>query len=156
MVGPGTGIAPFRSFWQQRQFDIKNKAPPNPRSCDVTPVSSPLAPRRGLADLLSTRKSSATGGEMDALAPSFSQMPRLSLSAPVPGWAEMVLFFGCRSSTHDHIYKEEMCAAKGEGALTEVFTALSREPNKPKVTVKRKIRSEITLINVRIFWCFVW
>ena len=116
MVGPGTGIAPFRSFWQQRQFDVKNKAAPRPRINDVTPESSPVPRRREIA---------APGGNL--LNPSGEK------------WGSMLLFFGCRNSEQDYIYKDEMAKAKDEGALTGIRLALSRDPTAPKVRGKSVI-----------------
>lgn len=45
----------------------------------------------------------------------------------------MVLVFGCRQSRIDHIYKEETLFAKTQGVFRELYTAYSREPDKPKV-----------------------
>ena len=113
MVGPGTGIAPFRSFWQQRQFDVINKPAPKAKTHDVTPDSSPL-PRRRVSS------------------PAFSGN---SLNPSSNRWGTMVLFFGCRDSKQDFIYKDELAKVKDDGALTQVFLALSREPQQPKVRV---------------------
>lgn len=46
----------------------------------------------------------------------------------------MVLVFGCRQSKTDHIYREETLQAKNKGVFRELYTAYSREPDKPKVT----------------------
>ncbi|XP_053225845.1 nitric oxide synthase, brain isoform X1 [Podarcis raffonei] len=86
LVGPGTGIAPFRSFWQQRLFDVKHK---------------------GLK--------------------------------PCP----MMLVFGCRQSKIDHIYKEETLLAKSSGVFKELFTAYSREPDKPKKYVQDILQEQL-------------
>ncbi|XP_069892749.1 nitric oxide synthase 1 isoform X1 [Dipodomys merriami] len=86
LVGPGTGIAPFRSFWQQRQFDIQHK---------------------GLS--------------------------------PCP----MVLVFGCRQSQIDHIYREETLQAKSKGVFRELYTAYSREPDKPKKYVQDVLQEHL-------------
>ena len=85
LVGNGTGIAPFRSFWQQRIFDLNNKCPP---------VSSITGKRQ---------------------------------------WGDMVLFFGCRNSRLDDIYRCETEKVVHSRALTCVATAYSREKGKPKV-----------------------
>lgn len=45
----------------------------------------------------------------------------------------MVLVFGCRQSQMDHIYKEETIQAKNKAVFKELYTAYSREPDKPKV-----------------------
>ncbi|XP_069815380.1 nitric oxide synthase 3 isoform X2 [Dendropsophus ebraccatus] len=86
LVGPGTGIAPFRGFWQQRLHDIENK---------------------GL----------------------------------VPG--EMTLVFGSRCAELDHIYKEETYDAQKRGALSQIYTAFSRQPDCPKTYVQDILRTQL-------------
>ncbi|XP_053938567.1 nitric oxide synthase, brain [Cuculus canorus] len=86
LIGPGTGIAPFRSFWQQRLFEIQHK---------------------GLK--------------------------------PCP----MILVFGCRQSRIDHIYKEETLFAKTQGVFRELYTAYSREPDKPKKYVQDVLQEQL-------------
>ncbi|XP_039361056.1 nitric oxide synthase, brain [Mauremys reevesii] len=86
LIGPGTGIAPFRSFWQQRLFEIEHKA-----------------------------------------------------LKPCP----MILVFGCRQSKIDHIYKEETLLAKNKGIFKELYTAYSREPDKPKKYVQDVLQEQL-------------
>uniref|UniRef100_C4TP54 Nitric oxide synthase 1 n=1 Tax=Ambigolimax valentianus TaxID=1338344 RepID=C4TP54_9EUPU len=81
MVGPGTGIAPFRSFWQERCIDLE-------------------------------------------------------MYRDQKNWGEMVLYFGCRTSTQDNIYKQELDEYSANHVLTKFYVALSREPNTPKVYVQ--------------------
>ncbi|XP_063003631.1 nitric oxide synthase 3 [Elgaria multicarinata webbii] len=86
LVGPGTGIAPFRSFWQQRAHDMEAKGLP---------------------------------------------------------LSEMALVFGCRSSRHDHIYKEEIQEAQEKGALSHVLTGFSRDPDYTKTYVQDLLRMQL-------------
>ncbi len=48
-------------------------------------------------------------------------------------WGCTTLYFGCRNSKVDHIYFTETAQATRDKYLTNVFTALSREPGQPKV-----------------------
>ena len=58
------------------------------------------------------------------------------LAAKQKAWGSFSLYFGCRRSNVDYIYKEELKKAQVSGALTELHVAFSREPNKPKVRKK--------------------
>ena len=45
----------------------------------------------------------------------------------------MYLYFGCRRSTMDYIYQEELENAVKDGVLSKVYTSFSRDPDQPKV-----------------------
>ena len=53
-------------------------------------------------------------------------------------WGPLTLYFGCRSSKHDDIYKSETTKALEDGGLDKVYTAFSREPSTPKVISERE------------------
>uniref|UniRef100_A0A8B9PJP7 nitric-oxide synthase (NADPH) n=1 Tax=Apteryx owenii TaxID=8824 RepID=A0A8B9PJP7_APTOW len=55
----------------------------------------------------------------------------------------MVLVFGCRQSRIDHIYKEETLCAKTQGVFRELYTAYSREPDKPKKYVQDVLQEQL-------------
>ena len=82
MVGPGTGVAPFRAFAQQ----------------------------------LVQQKGRRTG--------------------------DVRLYFGCRRSAVDYLYREELEAAEKAGAITALRTAFSREAGQPKVYVQQRIKED--------------
>ena len=69
------------------------------------------------------------------------------LAAKQKAWGSLTLYFGCRRSNVDYIYKEDIKKAQVSGALNEVHVAFSREPNKPKV---RGIKSERWTTCIRI------
>jgi NADPH-ferrihemoprotein reductase len=81
MIGPGTGLAPFRGFIQDRMVDTeREKESPSP----LTPTEV----------------------------------------------AESLLFFGCRGSQVDYIYREELEEAQRRGVI-QLHVAFSREdPNR--------------------------
>ena len=54
-------------------------------------------------------------------------------------WGALSLFFGCRKSDEDHIYKDELKKAQVIGSLDSVHVALSRERGQPKVCLCRII-----------------
>ena len=84
MIGPGTGIAPFRAFWQHRLHQLSN----DKKKQDLGPLE---------------------------------------------------LYFGCRTSTLDFIYQDELTSMQKEGVLEGLHIAFSREPGQSKVSIPKQI-----------------
>ncbi|XP_063410256.1 nitric oxide synthase, inducible-like [Mytilus trossulus] len=92
MVGPGTGIAPFRSFWMQRKINIEQAS---------------------------------------------RNRQRIS-------FGESYLYFGCRHTIADNIFKNELQQRENEGILTRCYFAYSREQGMKKTYVQDLIQRNAT------------
>lgn len=90
MIGPGTGVAPFIAFMQERE-------------------------------MLRERN------------------PDIKL-------ADAYLFFGCRKSTSDFIYRDDIAKYKGDGTVNEVFIAFSRDNPNTKIYVQDLMQQKKELI----------
>jgi NADPH-ferrihemoprotein reductase len=100
MIGPGTGVAPFIGFLQDRALHFEEK-----RAQALTAVCT--GSWRGTFEL------SLTDDEGD--------LGRLE------EWGESHLFFGCRNQHKDWIYRDEMLGYQKQEPRLNLYTAFSRD-----------------------------
>lgn len=101
LVGPGTGVAPFIGFIQERAW--------------LRQQGEHVGPGRGPAGV---RRASPPPLAQHGLTP-----------APPPGKevGETLLYYGCRRSDEDYLYREELAGFHQDGSLTQLNVAVSRE-----------------------------
>jgi len=122
LIGPGTGIAPFMGFVSHRGALIKGT--------DTTKAASVACEgtwRGGYEleeDEIPTNEHDAKGLKLGA-----DYRNRQNIGS-------VDVFFGCRYSDHDWLYREEMTRSKSTGLITNLYTAFSREGNKSQKYVQ--------------------
>eukprot|EP00475_Leptophrys_vorax_P037013 TRINITY_DN632_c0_g1_i2.p1 TRINITY_DN632_c0_g1~~TRINITY_DN632_c0_g1_i2.p1 ORF type:complete len:580 (+),score=164.51 TRINITY_DN632_c0_g1_i2:434-2173(+) len=111
MIGPGTGVSPFRAFVQHRS--VQFKALKNGGAC--------VGWWRGFELELDVKDDDASEAE-------------------TPRCGKAMLFFGCRKRTMDYLYGAEFEELELDRALDEFCVAFSREVEGHKVYVQDLLR----------------
>uniref|UniRef100_A0A8C0MVT8 NADPH--hemoprotein reductase n=1 Tax=Canis lupus familiaris TaxID=9615 RepID=A0A8C0MVT8_CANLF len=98
MVGPGTGVAPFIGFIQERAW------------------------------LRQQGKCGPGRGSLGSREVPCSHVPAHSCpTAQARRWGRHLLYYGCRRSDEDYLYREELAQFHQDGSLTQLNVAFSRE-----------------------------
>jgi len=147
LVGPGTGIAPFRAFLQERQQQQQQQQ-----------QQQHAAGKHGWSALAcmhckSQCEHSLVGGVLwpaPHQGPSWRHFGWHSQFAPPLGCAgeaqgPIHLFFGCRNREGDYLYREEWQQLLHAGVLAGLHTACSRD-QAHKVYVTHLIREQAPLV----------
>ncbi|KAL6745889.1 sulfite reductase [Haematococcus lacustris] len=131
MVGPGTGLAPFRSFILQRllaaeqqQQQQEPQEQQGRQGGAGEGAGAPIPPSPGSPG----RKLDGEGGE-DVRSPAVGQM---------------VLYFGCRRADQDYLYGPDLEQWAAQGKIT-LFTAFSRQ-QAAKVYVQDRLAQSADLV----------
>ena len=117
LIGPGTGIAPFIGFLSHRQAQLASL-----ESTEAAEVTSEGTWRGGYE--LGLNELSLSKGDARGLNLALDYMRKHQQAG------EIDLFFGCRYSEHDYLYKNELEEFKSKGILTNLYTAFSRDDSK--------------------------
>lgn len=121
MVGPGTGVSPFRGFIQHRkyQFGLKRK------------IKKSMSSNDNLAQ-------AGTWGGIDLSLIDGLEEEEEAITQCCQRQGEMWLFFGCRHANRDYLYRHELERALETDTLQKLETAFSRDTSE-KVYVQHKI-----------------
>lgn len=121
-VASGSGLAPFRGFWQERLHRVHEAA-----------RSSPGFGLSGEAAAATAAAAAAAG----------------AASSPSKQLGPFVLLHGCRSPT-EQLYKSEVAAAVAAGAITEAHSAFSRAPGVSPKTYVQHLLSPASSLGDRV------